>query len=320
MSIIGAPPHLVILVSVKASITLRNQTQFSRLLGNIPETDQLLQYEASIAYFPFSGSQLLNPLSPVDARQTTLSAQEGAELNKLWSTGVLHDFNNLLAIILSHSAIALTKLPADHPAHNYVERAVRATKRAADISSQLLVDINREWNEPVAIDLNQVIKDTVDLLEPKLNPQVAIKFHLKERLSPIPTNMLQMQQIVMNLLLNATEAIEQPPGRITISTGNLVVSPTRQPATANSLAPGSYVYLQIMDTGIGMDQAHINHIFKPQFTTKPNGHGIGLASTLAIIQAHQGGIRAFSTPGRGTVVQVFLPAAPNAQPFSPESE
>lgn len=294
---------------------MRNQTQHSRFLGNFPETDQPWSYEASIAYLP--GSHPLPAAPLVNAPQTEFRPQGSAESNQLWSTGVLHDFNNLLAIILSHSSIALNKLATDHPAHNYVERVVRATKRAADISSQLLTDVTRQWGEPTLFQLNQVIEETVALLETKLGPQVCIKLQLKENLLPIMANMTQMHQIVMNLILNAAEAIEPQPGRITITTGQFAITP-RQPFPGHGLGPGSYIYLQVADTGVGMDQARINRIFEPQFTTKPTGHGIGLTATLAIIQAHHGGIRAFSAPGRGTVFQVFLPAHTHLQQDSDE--
>ncbi|MFN8487138.1 MAG: ATP-binding protein [Caldilineaceae bacterium] len=295
---------------------MRNQPQHSRFFGNFPEADQPAPYEASIAYFP--GSYPLPAAPLVSIPQAEFRSSENSEASPLWSAGVLHDFNNLLAIILSHSSIALSKLPADHPAHNYIERVIRATKRAADISSQLLVDVNRHWGEPTLIQMNQVVEDTVALMEAKLGPQTGLKLHLRENLMPITGNMTQMHQVVMNLILNAAEAIEPQPGRITITTGHFALTPTRQPSPAPGLEPGHYVYLQVTDTGEGMDQMRINHIFEPQFTTKPTGHGIGLTATLAIIQAHQGGIRAFSSPGRGTVFQVFLPAHTHLQQESDE--
>ncbi|MCX6045265.1 MAG: hypothetical protein NT075_09130 [Chloroflexi bacterium] len=142
------------------------QTHSHRQAGDLSETDSSLQYTSSVAYFP--GSYPLTNSLAVDSAQLDSYRQQYAEHDEWWSTGLLHDFNNLLAIILSHSSIALTKLPADHPAHHYIERAVRATKRAADISSQLLIDMSHQISELATIDLNRVIQDTVELLEPKL--------------------------------------------------------------------------------------------------------------------------------------------------------
>ena len=159
----------------------------------------------------------------MDAIQSDTAFKQAVEHKEWWSTGVLHDFNNLLAIILSHSSIALTKLPTDHPAHHYVERVVRATKRAADISGQLLVDMTRQWEAPLPIDLNRVVQDTADLLEARLTAKHELRLELKPNIKPLLANITQIQQVVMNLMLNAIEAIEQPSGRVTISTGNLVV-------------------------------------------------------------------------------------------------
>jgi two-component system cell cycle sensor histidine kinase/response regulator CckA len=288
---------------------LLTQTHLHRHTGDLPETDSASHYTSSIAYFP--GSYPFPTLPAADVVQSDRTIKQNAENNEWWSTGVLHDFNNLLAIILSHSAIALTKLPADHPAHRYVERVVRATKRAADISSQLLVDMSHQLTEPATIDLNRVVQDTIELLEPRLVSKAEIRLQLKTNLNPVLANITQIQQVVMNLLLNAAEAIEQTPGRITVTTANFLAPEPYQQINALSLPAGPYVYLQVVDTGIGMDQTIINHIFEPQFTTKPTGTGIGLTATIYIIKAHKGAVRVFSAPGRGTAFEVFLPAAIN---------
>jgi len=231
------------------------------------------------------------------------------------ATGILHDFNNLLAIILSHSTIALAKLPADHPAHRYVERSLRATKRAADLSSQLMVDLRSQQMPLPAIDLNQIIQETVDLLEPKLTPKATVHLQLNASLHRTHASISQVQQALMNLLLNAAEAIEEAiedsPGRIMVSTGNLSVADLHASVGGHNLPADDYIYLQVIDTGIGMTQATLDHIFEPTFTTKPTGNGIGLTTTLAIVHAHQGAMRVLSTPGIGTTFQLFLPACVN---------
>ncbi len=283
------------------------QTQLHRPPGDLSETDSSLQYTSVVAYFP--GSYPLTTSLAVDAGQPDRYPKQNAENNEWWPTGVLHDFNNMLAIILSHSSIALTKLPSDHPAHRYIDRVVRATKRAADISSQLLIDMSHQLTELMAIDLNRVVQDTVELLEPKLMNKAEIKLHLKTNLPPVLANATQMQQVVMNLLLNAAEAIEQTPGRITIATGSLSGLEAGQQLCLQGLPSGDYVYLQVTDTGIGMDKAIIHRIFEPQFTTKPTGTGIGLTATIDIIKVHKGAIRVCSTPSYGTTFQVFLPAS-----------
>jgi len=289
---------------------LVTQTHLHRHANDLSETDSSLQYTSSVVYFP--GSYPLNNSLAVDSTQSDHYHKQNAEHNEWWSTGALHDFNNLLAIILSHSSIALTKLPVEHPARRYIERTVRATKRAADISSQLLIDVSHQLTQLVSIDLNRVVQDTVELLEPKLINKAEIKFQLKTNLNPVLANVIQMQQVMMNLLLNAAEAIEQPPGRITISTGNTSGLEAYQKIGLQSVPLEDYVYFQVIDTGIGMHQAVLNRIFEPQFTTKSTGTGIGLAATIDIIKTHKGAIRVCSTPSVGTTFQVFLPVLPNS--------
>ena len=293
---------------------MRTQTHVHWHTGNLPETDNSLEWASSVAYFP--NSYPFSASSIADTTPLERYIKQASDNDDWLSAGILHDFNNLLAIILSHSSIALTKLPSDHPAHRYVERAVRATKRAADLSSQLVVNMAHNWVEPMPVDLNQVVQDIVELLDPRLINKIEIQLQLNPNTDSIMANVTQIQQIVMNLLFNAAQAIEQEPGRITIVTDNFCVPAGRQPALVNSLPAGNYVYLQITDTGVGMDQSLINRIFEPQFTTKPTGNGIGLTATLAIIQAHKGAVRVFSTPGRGTTFQVFLPLGGNHNDFA----
>ncbi len=289
------------------------QTHLHRQASDLSETDSSLQHTSSVAYFP--GSYPLNNSLAVDSAESDHYTKQNAEHGDWWSTGLLHDFNNLLAIILSHSSIALTKLPADHPAHRYIERTMRATKRAADISGQLLIDMSHQITELVDIDLNRMVQDTVELLEPKLISKAEIRFQLKTNLNSVLANVTQMQQVTMNLLLNAAEAIEETPGRITIGTGNASRLDMYQQFSLQSVPTEDYIYLQVIDTGIGMQQAVLNHIFEPQFTTKPTGTGIGLTATIDIIKIHKGAIQVCSTPGLGTTFQVFLPAStPVARP------
>jgi signal transduction histidine kinase len=222
-------------------------------------------------------------------------------------SGVVHDFNNLLAIILTHTTIALNKLPIDSPARSHLERAVRTARRTAELSSQLLADMKSRRTESAPLDLNQVILETVDLLNPRLTPKAQVALHLVSDLYQVLGNDAQLQQVIMNLLLNAADAITMPSGQISISTSNVTVPETRH-EIANLPSPGNYVCLQVVDNGLGMDQASIDRIFEPYYTTKPAGTGIGLTATLGIIHAHRGGIQVFSKPAFGTCFRVLLPA------------
>lgn len=237
----------------------------------------------------------------------SLFADTSKDANGFKVSGIVHDFNNLLAVILTHTSIALNKLPVDSPARSHLERAVRTARRTAELSSQLLADIKSRRIESALLDLNQVILETVDLLNPRLTPKAQVALHLASDLHQILANDSQLQQVIMNLLLNAADAIQKLPGHITVRTSNLTAPATRH-EVANQPPAGDYVCLEVVDDGIGMDQPTIEQIFEPYFTTKPAGTGIGLTATLGIIHAHSGGVQVFSQPDRGTIFRVLLPA------------
>lgn len=296
---------------------MRIQAHTLRLPCDTPELDSSSRHASSILYLPES-YQFSNPIF-YNSVEPAHYVQQNVESSDSRATGIFHDFNNLLAIILSHSSIALAKLNADHPAHSYVERVVRATKRAADLSSQLMVNTSHQQAELPPINLNLVVQDMIELLEPKLAQKAKVKLNLKIELHPILANISQIQQVVMNLLLNAAEAIEKTPGSITVETGHLVIPESHHFLGARGLTAEHYIFLQVIDNGIGMDQDTLDRIFEPHFTTKPTGSGIGLTATLNIVHAHNGAVRVLSTPNYGTKFQIFLPACLNElYPFAPE--
>lgn len=241
------------------------------------------------------------------AASITLFPEKKFDQNDIKISGIVHDFNNLLAIILTHTSIALNKLPPDSPARSYLERAVRTARRTAELSSQLLADMKNRRIESAPVDLNQVILETLDLLNPRLMPKAQVILRLTSDLQLVLANDSQLQQVMMNLLLNSADSIQSLPGQIIVTTRNIRVENTRHPLP-NQLPMGNYVCLQVEDNGVGIDQETMNHIFEPYFTTKASGTGIGLTAMLGIIHTHQGGVQVLSTPGRGSIFRVFLPA------------
>jgi two-component system, cell cycle sensor histidine kinase and response regulator CckA len=233
--------------------------------------------------------------------------EQQVEPSSIKISGIVHDFNNLLAIILTHTTIALNKLPVDSPARSHLDRTVRTARRMAELSNHLLADMKSRRIESALLDVNQVILETVDLLNPRLTPKAQVALQLASDLHPVLGNDSQLQQVIMNLLLNAADAIPARAGHITVSTANIMVPEGRRPML-NAPAPGHYVCLQVVDDGVGMDQPTLDHIFQPFYTTKPAGTGIGLTATLNIIHAHHGGIQVFSRPEQGTTFRVLLPA------------
>lgn len=253
----------------------------------------------------------MKPLTDPDAKPgERLPYVKPTDYGEDWrASGIIHDFNNLLAIILSHTSIALTKLPADSTARSNLERAVRATKRAADLSNQLSLSLSRQQDELAYAEPNEVIAEIVDLLEPRIAAKVELEQRLDRELFAVAVPRLRLQQVLMNLLLNAVEAIEVIPGHVTVITSNRYMQPNEQTQIGQAELPsGYYVLIQVSDTGIGMNQETLNAIFEPYFTTKATGTGIGLSTTLGIVHAYGGALQVFSTPRVGSTFRVLLPA------------
>lgn len=267
---------------------------------------------ASLTLLPGS-SQIVNapPVIDPDAKAgERLPYAKPTDYGDDWqASGILHDFNNLLAIILSHTNIALSKLTNDSPVRPNLERAMRATRRAADLSNQLAMNLSRRQDEVAFCEPNGVMQEVIDLLEPKIASKAVLEQQLAPDLFAVAVPRLRLQQVLMNLLLNAVEAIQTPPGLITVVTTNRYLEaqgPTRlgQP----EFPTGQYVLLQVSDTGIGMNQSMLNTIFEPYFTTKATGTGVGLSTTIGIVHAYQGILQVTSTPGVGSTFRVFFPA------------
>ncbi|MEZ4861524.1 MAG: ATP-binding protein [Caldilineaceae bacterium] len=230
------------------------------------------------------------------------------------ASGVVHDFHNLLAIILSHSSIALGKLPPESSARANLERVLRASRRAVELSGALLTDLTHKPAEFAPLALNEIVIEVAESLEIVVANRATLELQLAPELAPVHANRLQIQQLIMNLILNATEAIKTTPGQILITTKRLPTTHLpHQRLDAPTPPPDEYVVLEIQDTGIGMDQPTLDRIFQPYFTTKTTGTGVGLSTCLEIVQTHNGIIQVSSTPGHGTLFRVLLPRCSNEE-------
>ncbi|HEY1108020.1 MAG TPA: transporter substrate-binding domain-containing protein [Opitutaceae bacterium] len=244
------------------------------------------------------------------------------ETQKLESLGVLaggiaHDFNNLLTGILGNATLAGMEMPAGSPVQNYLESIRRGSLRAADLCKQMLAysGKGRFLVQPVAI--NGLIEETTQLLQLSISKQAVLRFHLAPGLPAVEADATQLRQVIMNLVINASEAIGARSGVIGISTGLTRVDRAYLGGTilAPELPPGTYVYLEVSDNGCGMDADTQAKIFDPFFTTKFTGRGLGLAAVLGIVRGHKGALKVYSELGRGTTFKILLPcAAPEAEP------
>jgi two-component system, cell cycle sensor histidine kinase and response regulator CckA len=230
--------------------------------------------------------------------------------------GVAHDFNNILQGILGTAELALADTPEGDKLHTDLMEIRRGAQRAAELTNQLLAFSRRQMLQSHEIDINGIVEDTVHLLHRVLPESISINMVLAKPLLAVSADRTQMQQVILNLCLNARDAMPKG-GTLTIETG--VVDITEAYCQTNlSARPGRYVRLCVSDNGVGMDEKTLSHVFEPFFTTKEvgRGTGLGLATAYGIVKQHNGMITAYSEPGNGTVIKVYLPAVEREVPVS----
>jgi signal transduction histidine kinase/CheY-like chemotaxis protein len=236
-------------------------------------------------------------------------AQRLESLNVL-AGGIAHDFNNLLTGILSNAGTARRKLAANDGAQQHLNEIVRGSRLAAHLTGQLLAYAGRGQFQVLARDLTAEVREIQDLLETSVRTRAKLDFELAEDLPAILADPIQIHQVLMNLIANASESAEGGVEvRIETQTLELTENDILEFMPGSQLKPGRYVALDVVDNGSGMDAETIERIFDPFFTTKSAGRGLGLAASLGIIHRHQGGIRVQSRPGEGTRFRVVFPAS-----------
>jgi PAS domain S-box-containing protein len=232
----------------------------------------------------------------------------------LLAGGIAHDFNNLLTGVLGNAGLARLEAPAGWKGLESLEGIEKAALRAADLCKQMLAYSGKGRFVVQRIDLNELITDTLQLLQVSIGKKAALRLNLTAGLPAIQADASQIRQIVMNLVINAAEAIGERSGSITLATGSLHADAGYLAGLqlASELPAGDYVWLEVGDDGQGMDAATVARIFDPFFTTKFTGRGLGLAAVLGIVRGHRGAIRVYSEPGRGTTFKLLFPAVAGA--------
>jgi len=222
--------------------------------------------------------------------------------------GVAHDFNNLLTIINGYSELVQDGISPDSPVSNYVTQIQKAGQRAAALTRQLLAFSRKQVLQPVELNLNLLIRDMEMMVERLIGEDVALHLSLKPDLHLVHADRSQMEQVLLNLIVNARDAMPLG-GKLTIGTRNVVVGASLISIHAEA-SPGDYVMLEVRDTGCGMDKETLARIFEPFYTTKEadKGTGLGLATVYGIIKQSNGEIDVQSEPGAGTTFRVYLPA------------
>jgi signal transduction histidine kinase/CheY-like chemotaxis protein len=245
--------------------------------------------------------------------------QQLLQVQKLESLGVLaggiaHDFNNLLTGILGNANLAKYDVPEGTETYESLEYIERAAHRAADLCRQLLAYSGRGRLQVEPLDLSALVVDMVELLEVSLSKKCKLTLALGDALPLVTADATQLRQVIMNLITNASESVGNERGTVTITTGTRTCSREMLRATylRDDLPAGTYAFVEVRDTGSGMDPETQARIFDPFFTSKFSGRGLGLAALLGIVRSHGGAIELESTPGHGTRFRVYLPTCAEA--------
>jgi len=303
---------------------IRDVTEQERLARQIRTLNTELEYRVADRTADLrAATQLSEDLlrrEQAARRAAEASEAQSRPVQKLESLGVLaggiaHDFNNLLHVVLGNADIAISRLPARSPARVPLDEVVRATLRAADLTRQMLAYSGKGAFVVRHLDLSAEVREMATLLRTAISKQATLVWELATELPAVNADATQIRQIAMNLITNASDALGDTNGTITLRTGVLRPEEIQEAQSGSPVLNGNpkpsaelYVYLEVTDSGGGMTPDTLQRIFDPFFSTKYAGRGLGLAAVMGIVQSHRGLIRIRTEPGQGTSFRVLFPA------------
>jgi len=226
--------------------------------------------------------------------------------------GIAHDFNNLLVGILGNASFIKDILSPTSPARPMLDGIIDAGERAAMLTRQLLAYAGKGKLIIRPVNISDLVREMTTLVQASVPKTVNLQLQLAPDLPAVVADVAQLQQLIMNLVINAAESIGDTPGSVTVTSGQqqIVAGESRETTVGGDpVTPGRYVFFEVEDTGAGMDEATIAKIFDPFFTTKFTGRGLGLSAALGIVKGHEGFIQVASSPGHGSTFKVLFPAA-----------
>ncbi len=259
-----------------------------------------------------------------ERKKLQAQVQQAQKLESLgvMAGGIAHDFNNLLVGILGNASLVLMDLEAGNPAREFIQQIEVAARRAAELTGQILAYSGKSKANLEELALPDLVREMTQLMEPAISKKATLRFDLPPNAPHIKADPAQIRQVVMNLILNASDALEGEPGTVEVRVRGIRAGREllRRSFVGQDLPEGAYVSLEVEDSGCGMDSETISRIFDPFFTTKFTGRGLGLASTLGIVRSHNGAILVDSHAGRGTTFNLLFPAVagPRKRPQEPE--
>jgi len=228
--------------------------------------------------------------------------------------GIAHNFNNILTGIMGFAELAEMDLSPDSPTKENIEEIIKLSRRGAKLTKELLLYMGAVPFTFKVLQLSEAVRETVKLMELSINKNCRLICHLSEDLPSLEGDVTQIKQIIINLFINASEAIGEKEGIITVRTGAIEFDETYRDESysGEKLSKVPYVYLEVADTGCGIPEEIQNKIFDPFFSTRFVGRGLGLSSVMGIVRSHKGAIRVKSDPEWGTEIRVFFPAVKKA--------
>jgi len=276
----------------------------------------------SLKMFELAGQQMVLAIHR-DISQMKRAEEERKKLEqqllhtqKLESLGVLaggiaHDFNNILTAIIGNADLALMRLAPESPAVDNLQRIEKAASQAADLAKQMLAYSGKGKFVVEQLDLNRLLEEMLHMLQVSISKKAVLRLNLARPLPTVEADATQMRQIIMNLVINASEAIGDRSGVIAVTSGSMECDSAYLKSVwlSEGLEDGRYVYLEVSDNGCGMNHETMSKIFDPFFTTKFTGRGLGMAAVLGIVRSHRGAIKVYSEPDKGTSFKILLPAS-----------
>ena len=245
----------------------------------------------------------------MEMERKILHAQKLESLG-IMAGGIAHDFNNQLAVVLGNLELGIMDQTLDPKTRHSIESAFEAAKRSAELSRQMLVYTGNTFYHPVELDLNELLNKNRDLLKLGFTKDVSLNLESYSAIPPIKGDSHQLQRVIVNLVANASEAIGDKDGDVTIRTGVMDCDEVylSHSQSEEKPGPGRFVFLEVSDTGSGMDPETQRKLFDPFFSTKFWGRGLGMAEVIGIVKGHQGAILVDSEVGNGTKIRVLFPA------------
>lgn len=320
--------HFSILFPAASKSSRKDLLKELRVRGAVFESQEIQRQDGSVCLMDLTanlipwgkGKAVLATFRDVTERkhlEDQLHHSQKLEAMGRLAGGIAHDFNNLITAIIGYSQLALTRLATGNSPFDEIEEVIKAGKRAASLTSQLLAFSRKQIVQPKILDLNEIISDLRKMLARLIGEDVQLSVGLDPALGPVKVDRGHIEQVIVNLAVNARDAMPEG-GKLSIQTETILLD---EPSVLHSgCQPGAYTVLSISDTGMGMDSETQSRIFEPFFTTKEKGKGtgLGLSTAYGIVRQSSGAITVESEPGRGTTFHIYLPVVKEADSSAEE--